>query len=181
MAHEEADQERNPSTLYEAEDASVREVIWTGIGVALGVAIVCVIVWGLFNALKVQSATQHTFSPMQEPRQYPPEPRLQEHPEVELHNLRKHEDDVLNTYGWVDKNAGTVHIPIYEAINQVAQRGLPARSAAEIAAAEAGKGPGPGPEPKEINAAGKAVQEAQPKISNAATLFGKAGGASAKK
>jgi hypothetical protein len=181
MAHEEADQERNPNTLYEVQDASVREVIWTGVGVALGVVIVCIVVWGLFNALKVQTAAEHTFNPMQEPRQYPPEPRLQEHPAVELRNLRKHEDDILNTYGWVDKNAGTVHIPIYEAINQVAQRGLPARSAAEIAAAEAGRGPGPGPEPRELNAAGKAVQEAQPKLPNAATLFEKTGGPGAKK
>src|SRR5579884_177652 len=176
MAHEEADQEKNPETLFEVVDASIPEVIWTGIGVAIGVVVVCLVVWGLFNALKKQSATEHTFNPMQELRQYPPEPRLQEHPEVELHNLRKHEDDVLNTYGWVDKNAGTVHIPIYEAINQVAQRGLPARSAAEIAAAEAGQGPGPGPEPRELNAAGKAVQEAQPKLPNAATLFEKMGG-----
>jgi hypothetical protein len=58
---------------------------------------------------------------------------------------------------------------------------LPARSAAEIAAAEAGQGPGPGPEPKEINAQGKAVQEAQPQVENPATLPETKGAPGAKK
>jgi hypothetical protein len=180
MAHEEANHERNPDTLYEVVDASIPEVIWTGVGVVLGVAVVCLVIWGMFNALKKQQATEYKLNPVQQ-IQIPPEPRIQEHPEIELRDLRKHEDDVLNTYGWVDKNAGTVHIPIYEAINQVAQHGLPARSAAEIAAAEAGHGPGPGPEPKEINAAGKAVQEAQPQVENPATLPETKGAPGAKK
>ena len=181
MAHEETIQERNPETLYEVVDASITEVIWTGVGVVLVVVVVCVVIWGIFNALKTQGAAEGRANPMQQAQQIPPEPRIQEHPELEFRELRKHEDDVLNTYGWVAKNAGTVHIPIYEAINQVAQHGLPARSAAEIAAAEAGQGPGPGPEPKEINAAGKAVQEAQPQVENPATLQETKGAPGAKK
>jgi hypothetical protein len=180
MAHGETDHERNPETLYEVVDASIPEVIWTGVGVVLGVAVVCLVIWGMFNALKKQGAAEYTPNPMQV-QQIPPEPRIQEHPEIEFRELRKHEDDVLNSYGWVDKNAGTVHIPIYDAINQVAQRGLPSRSAAEIAAAEAGQGPSPGPEPKEVNAIGKAVQEAQPQVQDPATLPETKGAPGAKK
>lgn len=33
----------------------------------------------------------------------------------------------LTSYGWVDRPAGTVHIPIDEAIRLTAERGLPAR------------------------------------------------------
>jgi hypothetical protein len=34
---------------------------------------------------------------------------------------------VLDNYGWVDKNAGIVRIPIDEAIRLTLQRGLPTR------------------------------------------------------
>lgn len=33
----------------------------------------------------------------------------------------------LSTYGWVDRSAGSVHIPIERAIELTAQRGLPVR------------------------------------------------------
>ena len=35
----------------------------------------------------------------------------------------------LESYGWIDKTAGTVHIPIDEAIRLTLERGLPARDA----------------------------------------------------
>jgi hypothetical protein len=38
---------------------------------------------------------------------------------------------VLGTYGWVDKNAGLVRIPIEEAMRIAVERGLPARSRAD--------------------------------------------------
>ena len=57
----------------------------------------------------------------------PPEPRLQIHPREDLQDLRASEDAILNSYGWVDKNAGIVRIPIDEAMKLILQRGLPAR------------------------------------------------------
>jgi hypothetical protein len=57
----------------------------------------------------------------------PPEPRLQTNPRQDLADLRAKEDETLNSYGWVDRNAGVVRIPIDEAITLTLQRGLPAR------------------------------------------------------
>ena len=59
----------------------------------------------------------------------PPEPRLQTNPRADLRDLRAHEDLVLGTYGWVDKPAGVVRIPIDEAMKITLQRGLPVRAA----------------------------------------------------
>lgn len=42
--------------------------------------------------------------------------------------FRKHEDEVLHTYGWVDRSAGTVRIPIDKAKDLLMERGLPVRS-----------------------------------------------------
>jgi hypothetical protein len=44
----------------------------------------------------------------------------------------------LNSYGWVDRSAGTIRIPIERAIELTAQRGLPSRAAAEPAAQDSG-------------------------------------------
>ena len=112
---------------YEVEDASIREVIIAGAGIAIGTFIVCVLMWFLFNALKRSEAEAQTINPLANPYQLPPEPRLQVQPYVELENLRRHEDEVLNTYGWVDKNGGKVRLPIDRAMDLMLERGLPTR------------------------------------------------------
>jgi len=42
-----------------------------------------------------------------------------------LHNLRESEKTTLNSYGWVDREAGVVRIPIDRALDLAAQRGVP--------------------------------------------------------
>jgi hypothetical protein len=48
-------------------------------------------------------------------------------PDEAFKQLRATEDAVLNTYGWVDRESGIVHIPIERAMELLLQRGLPAR------------------------------------------------------
>src|SRR5689334_16592757 len=42
----------------------------------------------------------------------PPSPRLETAPALDLRALRAGEDAQLHAYGWVDRGAGIVHIPI---------------------------------------------------------------------
>jgi hypothetical protein len=56
-----------------------------------------------------------------------PAPRLQVDPAADLIELRAREDARLHTYGWVDKKAGVIHIPIERAMDLVLQRGFPVR------------------------------------------------------
>lgn len=60
-------------------------------------------------------------------RRLPPEPRLQTDPREDLANLRRNEEQVLQSYEWIDRNAGTVRIPIEQAMKLTAERGLPTR------------------------------------------------------
>ena len=89
-------------------------------------------IWLLFQYFSeresVRLAPEYPLAAGQETR-LPPEPRLQTDPRADLRELRAHESTVLSTYGWVDKAAGVVRIPIEEAMRITAQRGLPARSA----------------------------------------------------
>ena len=63
----------------------------------------------------------------QEPR-LPAGPRLQRFPANEIFDFRQRENAELNGYGWMDRNAGTVHIPIAEAMRLTVERGLPSRA-----------------------------------------------------
>ena len=49
------------------------------------------------------------------------------YPRVELKQLHDDEDAILNSYGWVDPKKGIVRIPIDQAIDIVAQKGLPSK------------------------------------------------------
>jgi hypothetical protein len=54
-----------------------------------------------------------------------PLPRLETNERGQLYDQRIKEEETLNSYGWVDQNAGVAHIPIDRAMQIVAQRGLP--------------------------------------------------------
>jgi hypothetical protein len=60
-------------------------------------------------------------------RSLPPAPTLQRTPVLDLQRFRAAEDQVLNSYSWVDRQHGIVHVPIDVAMDLLARRGLPAR------------------------------------------------------
>jgi hypothetical protein len=91
------------------------------------------VVWVLFKYFDAREARrvvpEYPLAATQEKRE-PPEPKLQVNPREDLEELRRQEDQILNSAGWVDKNAGIVRIPIEEAMKLVVQRGLPSRQQA---------------------------------------------------
>lgn len=56
----------------------------------------------------------------------PPEPRLQVFAPKDMQEFRAEEDATLTSYGWIDRTAGVVRIPIDRAMQLLAERGLPA-------------------------------------------------------
>jgi hypothetical protein len=55
----------------------------------------------------------------------PPAPRLQTNPAQDLAKFRADEDKRLNSYYWIDKQKGIVHIPIEQAMRKLAREGIP--------------------------------------------------------
>ena len=70
-----------------------------------------------------------------------PAPRLQTDPAADMRGFRAREMAWLNTTGWVDKSQGVVHIPISEAMQQIAQEGIPAWPKASSGAPSASNDP----------------------------------------
>lgn len=52
-------------------------------------------------------------------------PELQQNPEAELESQKRRMRQRLNSSGWVDQQAGIVHIPIDRAMDLLVERGLP--------------------------------------------------------
>ncbi len=54
----------------------------------------------------------------------PPQPRLQIDPAEDLAKFRAKEEKELDSYYWIDKKKGIVHIPIAQAIKELTARGI---------------------------------------------------------
>ena len=115
---------------HETSDVSIGGILGFALGLFMTGAAISCFVWLLFLFFGAREARrvrpEFPLAAGQESR-VPPEPRLQTNPRQDLRDLRSAEDMVLNSYGWVDKNAGIARIPIREAMKLTVQRGLPTR------------------------------------------------------
>lgn len=69
------------------------------------------------------------------PLAVPPEPRLQVSPQKDMQQMLADQNAALNSYGWVNRKAGVVRIPIDKAIGLVAEFGYPLETASTFTAA----------------------------------------------
>jgi hypothetical protein len=97
------------------------------LGMMVAGLLVHFVVVGLWKTLEGESRATDAAKPpvLTAPDRLPPEPRLQPDDVSDLHRLRQAEDDVLDSYAWVDKDQGVVRIPVARAMNLLAERGLP--------------------------------------------------------
>jgi hypothetical protein len=124
-----------PGVGHEHTDVSVRPIVVAGIGLGTVLLIVAALMLGLYDVFAAREARlsppANPLAAAEAPR-LPPQPRLQVHPVKDLRELRAAESKILEHYGWVDKQAGVVRIPIQRAIDLLAARaqkpeGAPAR------------------------------------------------------
>ena len=121
---------QNPDVHHETTDVDIRGVLMFAAGLIVVAAIIHLLVWVLFGFFDAREARQGQVEyplAIDQENRLPPEPRLQTNPREDLLDLRAAEDQALTTYGWVDRNAGVVRIPIDEAMKLTVQRGLPSR------------------------------------------------------
>ncbi len=113
----------NTGVDYEHKDLKPGWLAGAAVGILLvmvsAMLLLTVLVGGLQSQRQAQEATPLPFVGV---RPTPPLPRLQPNPidgtvaEEQLSKLHQQEEKILTTYGWVDKNAGKVRVPITTAI-----------------------------------------------------------------
>ena len=122
------DQRTDLPTGYELSDLKPGYIALFGIGVVIAVGLAVVITSLFVHYRELQNARQETPVPrLARERESMPEPRLQVDAPNELRQMRAAEEAALNSYGWVDKEAGVVKIPVDRAMEILAKKGLPAR------------------------------------------------------
>jgi len=128
----ESDLHREPRTdlqaSYELSDLRPGYIAFFGIGLSVVLVISVVIASLIVHYKTVQHARQDTPIPrLAREREATPGPRLQVDANKDLRQMRAGEEAALNSYAWVDKDAGIVRIPIQRAMEILAKQGLPAR------------------------------------------------------
>lgn len=119
---------------YELSDLSVRGAVVSIVGLLILMAVTVALTTG-FQAINLRSLPSLTApsggvaDPPREP--VPPEIPRRANTGDERREFEAAERAQLESYGWVDQQAGVVRIPIDRAIELLAARGLPTRPAAE--------------------------------------------------
>lgn len=144
----------NPDVAHEESDVAVRPLLWFVGGLTMFTIIVCLVVFVMFKYFLSREQSQELkASPLarQNEERLPPEPRLQLAPGYGVttddgvrHNLSyegkservpQPQDEYtvvhgewmreLKDYGWADEKAGTVRVPINDAMNRYLQQHPP--------------------------------------------------------
>jgi hypothetical protein len=118
----------DPPAHYERRGVNVSMVLFASLAMIVLGLLIHLTVTGLFDVFRNRAAAKDvmpTAIMLGQPKKLPPEPRLQSDEIGDLDKLHQNEDAILQSYGWVDRNAGIVRIPVDRALELVAARGLP--------------------------------------------------------
>ncbi len=120
-----------PLVGYERRDANAKWIF--------SVVIVLFVIWVAVEAILfgIQSWLKHQLAPgdpwrvaagAARPANNPPGPQLQVSPPADWQTFFARQETEANTYGWVNRTAGVVRVPIERAMDLVLQQGLPVRT-----------------------------------------------------
>jgi hypothetical protein len=108
--------EDNPKTAFENSDWPLGTICLVLVGILVFVMITPFVLIGAFPRAVSDVSRALTIEP--------PLPRLQTDPSEDLAKFLADEDKRLNTYYWIDKKKGIVHIPIQQAMQELARQGI---------------------------------------------------------
>jgi hypothetical protein len=116
---------------HEWSDVPVKPLLLSLGALAAGCLIVMYVMQAMFKSFDASARARdvpgHVLA---EEDQVPPPPKLEANPTAENEASAAAERKVLETYGWIDRDAGVVRVPVERALELVLQEGLPVRDQA---------------------------------------------------
>jgi hypothetical protein len=112
---------------HERKDVDVGSLITIASLLFLSCVIIFAVVWGMMHYFKIHEPAKTAGQanlPVTTAEEFP-KPRLQIKGPVDLAKLGAAETADLDSYGWIDRNSGTVRIPVDRAMQLLLERGLP--------------------------------------------------------
>ena len=121
----EAAEKSATGVAYEKVDISPSAVTRLGLVLVVSILAAVALSFGFFLQLRSRQAEAEPPRPpmaIREVGRVPPEPRLQTTPRSDLRASRARQEELVGAYGWLDREAGTVRIPIEEAMRIYLER-----------------------------------------------------------
>ena len=111
----------NPAAGYEETDAHAKPLVIFTIGLFFFTVASFIFSFYFYRGLeKIRAGQEPAAHPMAVERKLVDGvPRLQAHEALDLAAFRKTEDQVVDGYGWIDKDASVVRVPVEKAIDLV--------------------------------------------------------------
>jgi hypothetical protein len=107
----------NSEVDFERSDMSVGVLAGLAVGILVYVCLAPFVLTLIYRPALSDANRQLTIKP--------PGPELQLDPSADLATLNAREATELTSYGWVDRGKGIAHIPLAQAMQDVAVRGIP--------------------------------------------------------
>ncbi|QUE77977.1 hypothetical protein [Stutzerimonas stutzeri] len=114
---------------FEHHDANVKVLLIIGFGIFAVLLVAGIGVAGLLWWYDLQPGEAVTALERQAAK--PPEPRLESDPRAGGNDVLAAGREVIEHYGWVDRDAGLARIPVDRGMLLLAQRGWPSRAEPE--------------------------------------------------
>lgn len=125
------------SPRYETRDVHAPGVVGFLVGLGIVIVLVALACWGYFGVdLKYFREPAASPSPFATMRQLPLGPQLQVNPRQDWLKFREEQQRSLETFGWENRSAGTVRVPIEEAMQLLVKKGVPAQGAPAVPSTE---------------------------------------------
>jgi hypothetical protein len=125
---------------YETRDANARGIFNSLMALGIALVVISLVCWGLFRYFSAHDVNQAASdSPFADTRQLPLGPQLQVNPREDWLRFREEQEKSLETYAWENRSAGTVRVPIEEAMELLVKKGLPVQGATQAQPADSRK------------------------------------------
>jgi hypothetical protein len=123
--------QHTPGAGHEETDINVRAVSTFAVALVLVTVAALFLLFGLFRYFLSREGgppVGRSQVAASEPANAFPQPQLQTAEKLDLKAVRAAEEQVLNSYAWMDPEKGVVRIPISRAMDLLAERGLAVRA-----------------------------------------------------
>jgi hypothetical protein len=112
---------------HEQRDVDVLSLLTITVLLFLSCAIISLLVWAMMHYFRLHEPVKtpgQTSLPVTSAEGFP-KPRLEIKGAADLAKLRAAEEADLDSFGWINRNSGTVRIPVDRAMQLLLERGLP--------------------------------------------------------
>jgi hypothetical protein len=109
-------------TGHEKTDMEPRYVLYFAVALVIGGIAVHAGIWWMFHYFEQQQGRRDARPSVVDVPVVKSEPELQISPEADLQEQQRRENEILGTYGWIDRDSATARIPIERAMRLFIER-----------------------------------------------------------